>query len=258
MVRHSVNRDAKEFGDLGAITGLQEVAARKQAGDVGIEARTHSIALAGNAVGAGAGTTDVSRHQGHVNNGLGGAGGFMALVDAHSPPKAHRFAVMNRFREAIDLPDGQTGLCGHLVGSERTDKLSEFSETGSAPRDKSAIDPAVLDEEIGHTIEQREVGLGAQRQMLGGSHGGFGAARVHDYDPWLILVSQDALPHNRVSDAGIGADKNQHISQFEICVRKWRGVEPEALFIRDVCCGHALACVGVAVDGANPEFPKRA
>jgi hypothetical protein len=94
--------------------------------------------------------------------------------------------------------------------------------------------------------------------MLGGTHGGLGAARVQDENLRAICVSQNALPHDRMGDTGIGPNKDQYVSQFEIRIRKRRGVESEALFVGHVSGSHALSGVGVAVDGAYSELPERA
>src|SRR5216117_621492 len=60
------------------------------------------IALSGDAVGAGARPSDVSRHQRQVDDRLGGASGLMALVDAHRPPITHPLAADHEIDQLIE------------------------------------------------------------------------------------------------------------------------------------------------------------
>ena len=65
--------------------------------------RAHRVALAGDAVGPGAGTSDITCHQSEVNDGLGRAGALMRLIDAHCPPEGDAFAFVNHLGKAVDL-----------------------------------------------------------------------------------------------------------------------------------------------------------
>ena len=90
-------------GDFVAVVGVGEIMAADEAGDVRKEARAHGVALAGDAVRAGAGAADVAGHEREVDDGLGGAGGFVALVDAHGPPEGNAFAAGDGVGEFFEL-----------------------------------------------------------------------------------------------------------------------------------------------------------
>ncbi len=73
-----------------------------------------------------------------------------------------------------------------------------------------------------------------------------------------MFVPTDALPHDRMRDARIRADKDQHIGLFKILVRVRRRVEPERLLVGRRRRGHALARVAVAMKDAHAKLGQSA
>ena len=168
--------------------GFHEIATTDQARDIRVEARPHRVALAGDAIRAGAGLADVARHQCEIDDGLRSADGFVALVHAHRPPERNGFAAMNALRTAIDFANGQTSFRRDLVWRELAHKLSELRVARRALLDELAIHPAVLHEQVREAVEQREVGLGCEREMLRGAGGRLCATRINDDDVRVIFV----------------------------------------------------------------------
>ncbi len=246
--------DVEDVGDFGAVGGIGEVVAADEAGDVGVEAGAHGVALAGDAVRAGAGSADVARHDGEVDDGLGGAGGFVALVDAHGPPEGDALAAGDGVGEFFERGGTLAGGGGDAVEGEGSEELGKVVEAGGVGVNEGAVDGSPGDEELREAVEEGEVAFGEERVMLGGAGGGFGVARVDDDDFGAVRVAHDALPHDGVGDAGIGADENEDVALFEIGVGEGRCVEAEGLFVGDVGGGHALAGVAVAMDAAHAEF----
>ena len=83
--------------DLFPMLGVEKIVTAEKISRVGEQARAHRVALAGDGIRAGAGPADVAGHQREIDDCLGGAGGFMALVYAHRPPERDAFAAMNCF-----------------------------------------------------------------------------------------------------------------------------------------------------------------
>ncbi len=124
--------------------------------------------------------------------------------------------------------------------------------------DEVAFDGAALDEEMGESVEEREVALGAEGNVERGGDGGLGAARIEDNDLGGAAVGHHALPHDGVGDARVGTDEDEGVAFLEVGVGEGRGVEAEGLFVGDVRGSHALACVGIDVEHAHAEFREGA
>src|SRR5438045_5186795 len=82
---------------------VKEIMSAQKVRGVAEKARAHRVALAGDRVCACSGATDLAGHEGQIDEGLGGAGGFMALVDSHRPPKRHPPPPMARFGKSPDF-----------------------------------------------------------------------------------------------------------------------------------------------------------
>ena len=98
----------------------------------------------------------------------------------------------------------------------------------------------------------------AARRCCVAAIGGLGRARIDDDDRPAVRVLADALPHDRVRDAEVGADEHHHVRLLEVGVGVGRGVEAERLLVRDDRGRHALARVAVAVEHPHPELRERA
>ena len=250
-------RDVEQARNVRAMSGVEKVASAEQARRVGEQPRAHRIALAGDAVRARAGAAEVSGHQGEIDDGLRGARGFVALIDAHGPPETHGLARADGFGEAEKLSDGETRFRGDLVRRELRDELGELGEARRVAFDEFAVGPAFLRDQIRDAVEQSQIGLRAQREMLRGVHRRLGLARIHDDDLGIVFIPQDALPQDRMRDAEIRTDKDEAVRFLEVRVSVGRRVEAKALLVGDVAGGHALARVRVAVQRAHAELPQR-
>src|SRR6185369_4625490 len=62
---------AEDLRNLRAVIDVEKISSAEQSCRIGKEPRAHRVALAGNAVGAGARPPDVAGHQGEVDDGLG-------------------------------------------------------------------------------------------------------------------------------------------------------------------------------------------
>ena len=116
----------------------------------------------------------------------------------------------------------------------------------------------IADEQVGQPVEQGEVGLRSQGDVLGGGHRRLGAPGIDDDDRRVVRVRRDAVPHDRVGHAEVGADEDDHVGRLEVGVGVGRRVEPERLLVGDDGRRHALAGVAVAVLGAHAELGQRA
>ena len=92
--------------------------------------------------------------------------------------------------------------------------------------------------------------------MLSGCHRGFRFARINNNDFWIVFIALDALPHDRMSDAEIRTDQDDHIRLLEIGVGVRRRVEPEGFLVGRNRSGHALAGIAIAVDHPHAELSR--
>ena len=198
------------------------------------------------------------RHQREVDDGLRGARGFVALVDAHGPPEGNAFAGGDDVDEAVERREGDARFGGGVRGRKGRDEGGEGVVVRGVRGDEGGVHGAACDEEMGETVEEGEIALRSEGDVEGGGLGGLGGAGIDDDDLGLAAIHHDALPHDGVGDAGVGADENEGVALLEIGVGEGRGVEAEGLFVGDVRSGHALAGVAVAVEGAQAEFEEGA
>lgn len=250
--------EAEGRGDVGAVGAVGGVVAAEEGRGVAKEARTHGVALAGDGIGAGAGAADVAGQQREVDDGLCGARGLVALVDAHGPPEGDTFARGDDVDEAVERGDGDARFGGGVLGRKGRDEGGEGVVVRGVRGDKDGVHGAARDEEMGETVEEGKIGFRSEGDVEGGGLGGLGGARIHDDDLGLAAIHHHALPHDGVGDAGVGADENEGVALLEIGVGEGRGVEAEGLFVGDVRGGHALARVAVAVERAHAEFEEGA
>src|SRR5438105_7421758 len=94
--------------------------------------------------------------------------------------------------------------------------------------------------------------------MLRRVHRCLGAAWVENYNFGLVSISQDSLPHDRMGDAEIGADEDEHVRLLEIRVGERRRIEAKALLVGHVRSSHALARVRIAVNATHAELEQSA
>ena len=82
-------------------------------------------------------------------------------------------------------------------------ELRELGVARCVRLDEWLVHPAVLREQVGDAVEQREVGLGLEREVLRRVHRRLGAAWIDDNDFGIFFVAQHALPENRMRDAEV-------------------------------------------------------
>ena len=88
-----------------------------------------------------------------------------------------------------------------------------------------AGDQSLIDQQLGQTIKQRQVGLRLNRQVLGRAHRRFGSPWVDNDNLGFAPISQHSLPHDWVADAEVRSDENDRVRLFEILVRKRRRIK---------------------------------
>lgn len=182
----------------------------------------------------------------------------MTLVDAHRPPERHALALVDASREVNDRPDAQAGLVRDQLPVEPAHKGGKIIKARGVGVDEVAVDPAVLDQDVCHTVEQRQVALGQDRQVERAGRGGLGPTRVDDDDLGIPSVPHHPFPEDRMGDAEVRADEDKAVRLFEVLICVRRSVEAERLLVSNNGRGHALPGVAVAVDHAHAELGQRA
>ena len=140
--------------------------------------------------------------------------GFVALVNSHRPPKRDPLPLVNqpclplevaplrcRIRQPTSLRDnasknwrtGRSPPCGCQCRDGQSNPLrQESSPTRKATQDRSSV---------GSADDRRR-------------HRGFGFPRIDDDDGRILRILHNALPHDRMRDARVRSDKDQHIRLF--------------------------------------------
>ena len=137
---------------------------------------------------------------------------------------------------------------------ERFDVLGEFIVAIDALLKERFVDPAFGDQDVGDSIEESQIGFGCDRKMLGRRHRRFGLPRIDHNDLGIVLVQENALPHDWMSNAQIGTDQNNGVGLFEIVVRVRWSIKAERLFVGNHGGCHTLASVSIAVLHTHAEF----
>ena len=169
-----------------------------------------------------------------------------------------RCSRVDRGREPFDVIDGEAAGVADPFGGERSNVLGEVRESGGVLVDVCLIDPAFARQHVRHPVEQRQIRLRRERKVLCGGHSRLGGPRIHHDDLGRVRVAAHALPQNRVCDAQVRPDQDDHVGLLEVGIGIRRRVEAERLFVSDDRCGHALAGVAVTVDHAHAELRQRA
>ena len=196
---------------LAAMLRVQEVMSAEQIRRVAEQPRAHRVALAGDGVRAGAGPPDVAGHQREIDDGLRGARSFVALVHAHRPPEGDALALVNRLCQPVQLGHADAARCRDAFWRELFHEPGKAIVTRRVRGDVGGIDPAALNQEIRDAVEQDEIGLGLERVMLRRGHRSLGLTRIDDNDLRPVFVPQHALPHDRMRNAEVGTDEDDHI-----------------------------------------------
>src|ERR1051325_9870761 len=130
----------------------------------------------------------------------------------------------------------------------------ESFEAAGVGLDEVSVDPAVANQDCSEAVEENQIGFRTRRVVMRRGHGGFGFARIDNNDLGLVRIAQNALPHDRMCGAQVGADENDYVGFLEILVAKMRCVETDTVFVSGGDGGHALARVAVAVNDAHAKF----
>ena len=183
----------------------------------------------------------------------------MALVHAHGPPVRNAGpGPGDQVRRTGEVAGVQAGLGEHALRRERVDERRERFVVSGVPGDEGRVDRTAADELASKAVEQGQVALGPRRQVQRGGHRGFRAPGIDHDDGGRAAVAHHALPHDRVGDAGVGADEDEHVAFLKVRVgERWR-IETEGLLVRDVRRRHALPRVAVEVGDPEAELRERA
>jgi hypothetical protein len=105
-------------------------------------------------------------------------------------------------------------------------------------------------------LEQRDIGVRADRQVQIRQRGGGGFAWVDDDDFSTAqrAIGLCALEQYRVAPGGIGADENQQIRLIDVIVAAWHDVLAKSADMAGDGRGHAQSRVGIDICGTNKTF----
>ena len=118
------------------------------------------------------------------------------------------------------------------------------------------IDTVIPNQQMGDAVKQRQITFWSDGVMLCSRHRCLRAARIHDNDLRVALILQHPLPHDRMRNAGIGADENEHITLLKILIsERWR-IKAKAFFVSCHSRSHTLACITVAMNHSHAKFSQ--
>ena len=146
---------------------------------------------------------------------------------------------------------GDLGDLGGALGRPGLHDGAQFVEAGHILTDMAFVDAADLDQLAQERQIEKDIGVGAHKDMLAGDFGGFGAARVHDEN--VSAACPDFLEsfpriwnlqERPFGDRRIGADQDQALGVFQIDKglgeRKAVDLGRHGEFIRAILCGRGI------------------
>ncbi len=255
--RYQSRVDAQNVGDFFAMFGVGKIVASQQIGRIAEQPRAHCVALTGNAIRPGARPSDIAGHQCEIDDRLSGADSLMTLVDPHRPPEGATFAEMNRLSHTVQLFRRESRLRRNPLICELLNVLGVFREFVRVGGDKFFVNPPILDQDAGNSVEQCLIGLRSEPQMLRRVHRRLGHPRINDDDLGRVRIPHHSFPHDGMRDAQIAADQNNDVRLFKISVGVWRRIEAECLFVGHNGGRHTLPGIAVSVQQPHAEFCQR-
>ncbi len=152
--------DPQHTGNRVSVRGIAKVMPAQQVGRVAEQPRSHRVALAGDRVRSGTRTADAAGHQCEVDDCLSGPGALVTLVDSHRPPERDSLATGNQFGKRFDLRRLETRVASDAFDRVAGHMSGKRFEPAGVSGDEIAIHRIGIDQQFGHSIQQRHVRLG--------------------------------------------------------------------------------------------------
>jgi hypothetical protein len=261
LLREELRIDAPEPGDLLTVGGLfeQPIAGEPRAGRP--LTRPHGVALAGDREPSAPRPPDIAGDQVEIVDGDDPVRAVRRLVDAHRPDghRCIRFGISagdeaNRVRiNAADL--------GSLVRREVLEVLLEIVAAAGMLVDVIAVLESFVQDHVGETVEQDDIGAGRDRKMDVRHLGKHGHAWVDDDEREMALFARllEAPIDHRMLLGQVRAHRQHAVGMLEVVVAARRSVGAERSLVAGNGRGHAkrgIAIVVVGADGAAHDLTQ--
>src|SRR5690606_31415388 len=99
---------------------------------------------------------------------------------------------------------------------EGRDVWAELLDARRVRGTEVGVPEPALEQGVREPVEQREIRFWQERQVHGRRLRRLRAARIDDDDGRVATVPTDALPEDRVRDAGVRADEDEDVRLFEV------------------------------------------
>ena len=209
--------------------------------------RALHVGVAAEDVGAGAGRADVAggEQRDAERADVGGADGVLGR--AHAPDQRRWLLCGERLGDALHLSGRHAGDALDFGWIPLLDLLADVVHAVDALLDELLVFPAVLEDVPQQPVDHRNVGAGADADILGGVRRGPRHARIdHDHLGAVhLLAFKDVLQRHRVSLGGVGAHEDDRLGVADVRVAVGhRAVAPGVGYAGD---GGGVADAGLVV-----------
>ncbi len=174
------------------------------------------VVLAAQGVETGACFADVAAHEGEVGEGEGVVGAVGGLADAHAPVDGGAVGVGVEAGGLTDAVGGHTADLFGPFGGEGFQGFDVAFKVFGAVTDEAVVGESFFDDDVGHSLEDGDVGAGVLTQPEGGEVGHADLARVDDDEFGSVLAHRffEEVGDDGVGFGGIGAGDDEGVEVF--------------------------------------------
>ncbi len=174
------------------------------------------VVLAAQRVESGAGFADVAAHHGQIGQGEGVVGAVGGLADAHAPVDGGAFGLGVEASSFTDAVGGYAGDRFSPFGGVCFQRFHVILKAFGAAADEVLVVEALFDDDVGHRLEDGNVGAGILAQPEGGEVGHANLARIDDdeFGPILAHGAFEEVGDDGVGLGGVGAGDDEGVQVF--------------------------------------------
>ena len=175
------------------------------------------------------------------------------MVDTHGPGEKRPVRAPVDQRGAVDLLLAQTRHGRNALGRVLREVRLKLIEAGRVGLDVVLVDQPGPDQDVGHAVEQGDIGAGLEGQVQVRHPGRLADARVRDHDR-LAGIPLEAVAENRVIVGDVRANQEDRVGLLEVFVRPGRSITAERSLVARHRTGHAESRVAVVVVCAETQL----
>ena len=200
---------------------FDQAVVKRQGHDIEAEiGRALHVGVAAENVGAGAGRADIAGRQTQNAECAHVGGADRVLGRAHAPDQGRGLLRREHLGDALKLRARHAGDALDFLGRPLGDFLADVVHAVDALFDELLVFPVVLEDVVQHTVDDRNVGAGADADIFSRMRRRARHARIdHDHVGALrFLAFQHMLERNRMRLSGIAAHEQDGLGVADVRV----------------------------------------